>query len=132
MPVPVRRGHKWLIVLVALLMLAGLGAAYAVMHHASSSTGVVCPGVVLWSGQGLGMGQGYCAKPGTGPSDLPFIPQSFFIPAGSSMGFKLTGATTANNGTGSITLSLTGNATSEASIVSPSTITQVTSFAVTA
>ena len=43
-----------------------------------------CKYVKMWENNDM-TGTLYCAKPGTVPSDLPFIPQSFSVPAGHSM-----------------------------------------------
>ena len=38
----------------------------------------------MWQGKDM-TGAMYCATPGTVPSDLPFVPQSFSVPPGLSM-----------------------------------------------
>ena len=64
-------------------------------------------------------------------SDLPFVPQAFYIPAGSKNSFSLTGTTAANNNTGSISLRLTGDGKGESSYTADVAILKLTSFQVT-
>ena len=57
-------------------VLIALVAAYIYMKTKNT-----CEYVSMWSNNDM-TGTLYCAKPGTLPSDLPFVPQSFSIPAG--------------------------------------------------
>lgn len=86
-----------------------------------------CAGVLLYSGKTVGSGDQYCAKPGTGPSDLPFVPQSFLIPQGSTLKWTIACTTDANNNTGS--MNMTASAPGSISNL-PATIIKVNTFSV--
>lgn len=140
---PPPRGHKGLVIAIVLvLLLLGGGAAfflYSRTGHAVNSTAKytvplntadvpACAGVLLYSGKTVGSGSQYCAKPGTGPADLPFVPQSFLNPQGSLYKWAMEGTTDSNNNTGKMSVS----ASAPGSISNlPATFIKVTSFSVT-
>ncbi len=143
-PPPAPRSHKGLVIAIVLvsLLLLGAGAAfflYSKSSHAVNSTAKytvplntadvpACAGVLLYSGKTVGSGSQFCAKPGTGPADLPFVPQSFLNPQGSLYKWAMEGTTDSNNSTGKMNVS----ASAPGSISNlPATFIKVTSFSVT-
>lgn len=81
-----------------------------------------CKSVRMWQANDM-TGTMYCAAPGTVPSDLPFVPQSFSVPPG--RGMDLVGVTTAGSRHINISTASTADEANTITNLSPDTTSVV-------